>query len=172
LPQPPPYLTIGRVSGVFGVRGEVKVEVHTDVPERFRARQRVFIGSAENPRPVVIVAARPHQAHVLLLLDGCTDRSAAEGLIGQWLYIPTEEAVALSNDEFYEHELLGAAVEADDGALLGQVSEVLFTGANQVLVVRRASGELLIPMLREVVLEIDRTAGRIRVALPTGLIDG
>jgi 16S rRNA processing protein RimM len=171
LVEPPLYLTVGRIVGAFGLRGEVKVEVHTDLPERFRAQQRVFMGSADQPRSVVILAARPHQAHVLLLLDGCADRTDAEALVGQWLYIPSAEAAPLGDDEFYEHELLDATVEADDGAVLGQVKEVLFTGANQVLVVQGPSGEVLVPMLRDVVLQVDRTAGRIWVSLPPGLID-
>lgn len=167
--EPPHYLTVGRIVGAFGVRGELKVEVHTDLPERFAPRQRLFVGSTDAPRPVIIREARTHQRHVLLLLEGCTDRTAAEGLVGQWLFIPAAEAAPLSDDEYYEHELLGAMVEEHDGAVLGQVSEVLFTGANQVLIVKGPSGELLIPVLKSVVLEIDRTARRIVVALPAGL---
>jgi len=163
------YLAIGRVAGAFGVRGEVKVEVHTDFPERFHQLKRVYLGEGDEPRPVVVLGARQHKRHFLLRLEGCSDRTAAEKLRGRWLYIPVEEAMPLEEDEYYVHEVLGLRVETVADEFLGYVQEVIFTGANEVFVVRKGDEELLIPVLDDVVLEIDRPRERILVALPPGL---
>ena len=163
------YLAIGRVAGAFGLRGEVKVKVHTDYPERFHQLKRVYLGEGDNPRPVTVLGARSHKDRFLLQLEGCSERTTAEGLRGQWLYIPIEEAMPLTEDEYYVHEVLGLRVETVEGEFLGHVQEVIFTGANEVFVVEEDKGELLLPVLEDVVLEIDRAGERVLVTLPPGL---
>ena len=169
MPSSPRYLAIGRVVGAFGIRGEVKVEVHTDFPERFHQLKRVYLGEGDDLRPMAVLGARLHKGRFLLRLEGCSDRTAAEGLRGQWLYIPIEEAMPLAEDEFYVHEVLGLRVETPAGEFLGYIQEVLFTGSNEVFVVKDDEGELLIPVLEDVVLEIDRAGKRVLVTLPPGL---
>jgi len=165
----PRYLAIGRILGAFGVRGEVKVEVLTDFPERFQEMKRAYIGKGDDVRPVAVLGSRFHRRRVLLRLEGCPDRSAAQRLRGQWLYIPVDEAVPLAEDEYYEYEVLGLRVETVEGEFLGHVREVIFTGANEVFIVEGEQGELLLPVLKDVVLEIDRSGERVLVALPPGL---
>ncbi|MBC8447269.1 MAG: 16S rRNA processing protein RimM [Chloroflexi bacterium] len=172
MPLSPRYLAIGRIVGAFGVHGEVKVEVHTDYPERFHQMARVYLGEGDNLQPVALQEVRPHQGRFLLRLEGCPDRTAAEGLRGQWLYIPIEEAMPLDEDEYYEYEVLGLRVETVTEEFLGHIQEVIFTGANEVFVVQGDRGELLIPVLEDVVLEIDRAGERVLVALPPGLRQG
>jgi len=172
MPLSPRYLAIGRIVGPFGVHGEVKVQVHTDYPERFQQMARVYVGEEDNVQRVALLGARPHKGHLLLRLEGCPDRTAAERLRGQWLYIPIEEAMPLDEDEYYEYEVLGLRVETVTEEFLGHVQEVLFTGANEVFVVKGDGGELLIPVLQDVVLEIDRAGERVVVALPSGLRAG
>lgn len=172
MPLSPRYLAIGRIVGAFGIHGEVKVEVHTDYPERFHQKTRLYVGKEDDVQPTALLGARVHKGHLLLRLEGCPDRTAAERLRGQWLYIPIEEAMPLEADEFYEHEVLGLRVETTAQELLGYIQEVLFTGANEVFVVKGSAGELLIPVLEDVVLEIDRAGQRVVVALPPGLRQG
>jgi 16S rRNA processing protein RimM len=168
----PRFLAIGRIVGAFGVHGEVKVEVHTDYPERFEQLERVYVGAVDSPRPVAILACRFHKRQALLRLEGCSDRTTAGALRGQWLYIPIEDAVPLEEDEYYEFEVVGARVDTVEGEFLGHIREVLFTGANEVFVVAGASGDLLIPVLKEVVLHIDGPGQRVLVSLPPGLRQG
>lgn len=170
VPSSPRYLAIGRVVGAFGIRGEVKVEVHTDFPERFYQLKRVYLGESDDDvRPVAVLGARPHKGRFLLRLEGCSDRTTAEAMRGQWLHIPIEEAMPLAEDEYYVYEVLGLRVETPAGEFLGYIQEVLFTGSNEVFVVEGDEGELLIPVLEDVVLEIDRAGERVLVALPPGL---
>ncbi|PKO21365.1 MAG: 16S rRNA processing protein RimM [Chloroflexi bacterium HGW-Chloroflexi-1] len=167
----PHYMAIGKIVGPHGIRGEVKVAVLTDYPERFQPGARIYLGSEAAAAPAEIVAARPHKNLLLVLLASVPDRNAAELLRDKYLLIPEDQAMPLGEHENYAHDLIGLAVETVDGEALGRLTEILFTGANDVYVVAGSEGELLLPALREVVLQVDLAAGKMVVALPDGLRD-
>lgn len=167
------YLAIGRISAAHGIRGEVKVEVLTDFPERYKPGARVYLGvGTEDPeaRPVRIGAARPHKGALLVKLDRVPDRNAAELLRDQYLLIPEAEAMPLGDHENYLHDLIGLQVETADGQHLGTLQEILITKANDVYVVAGPGGEILLPALRDVILRVDLSARRMTVAVPEGLL--
>jgi 16S rRNA processing protein RimM len=171
---PTGYLAIGRIIAPHGIRGEVKVELMTDFPERFKAGARAFLGTGtDDPdaRPVKIVAARPHKGGFLVKLDAVPDRNAAELVRDRYLLIPAADAMPLGEHENYLHDLVGLQVMTANGQDLGQLREVLFTKANDVYVVRGPAGEVLLPAIRDVVLQVDVPARRMVVALPEGLLD-
>jgi 16S rRNA processing protein RimM len=168
------YLAIGRIIAPHGIRGEVKVEVLTDFPERFKPGVHVFLGAGtEDPeaRPAKMAAARPHKGGFLVKLDIVPDRNAAELVRNRYLLIPAADAMPLGAHENYLHDLIGLKVETIDGQHLGELREVLFTNANDVYVVRGPAGEVLLPAIRDVVLRVDVPARRMVVALPEGLLD-
>jgi 16S rRNA processing protein RimM len=168
------YLAIGRIIAPHGIRGEVKVEVLTDFPERFKPGTHVFLGAGtEDPeaRPAKIAAARPHKGGFLVKLDIVPDRNAAELVRNRYLLIPAADAMPLGEHENYLHDLMGLQVETTDGQHLGELWEVLFTNANDVYVVRGPAGEVLLPATRDVVLQVDLSTRRMVVALPEGLLD-
>jgi len=164
----PRYLVVGKIVAPWGVRGEVKVAIETDFPERFSRLKRVYLG--EEATSFVLEGSRLHQRHVLLKLEGCDDRNAAEKLRGQLVQIPIEEAMPLGEDEYYIYQIVGLDVWTTKGEHLGRVSEVLFTGANDVYVVQGERGEILIPAVEDVVVEVDLAGGRLTVELMEGLI--
>jgi 16S rRNA processing protein RimM len=167
------YLAIGRISSPHGIRGEVKVEVMTDFPERFKPGSTAFLGAGSvDPavRPVKIVASRPHKGGLLVKLDVIPDRNAAELVRDQYLLIPEADAMPLGDHENYLHDLIGLQVVTDDGQSLGELQEVLFTKANDVYVVRSPAGEVLLPAIRDVVLKVDLIARRMVVTVPEGLL--
>jgi 16S rRNA processing protein RimM len=166
------YLAVGRIVGLHGIRGEVKVELLTDFPERFKAGAKLYLGSESEARPIQVEGARPHQGMMLVKFAGVTDRDAAEELRQALLLIPEDEAMPLADDENYAHDLIGLQVETQEGRVLGRLTEILYTSANDVYVVRGPAGELLIPALRQVVLTVDLAAGRMVVTLPEGLEGG
>ncbi len=163
------FLAIGAIVGPHGIRGEVKVSPMTDFPERFRAGAAVYLGTPDEAVPVVIEAARPHKNYILVKFASVPDRNAAELLVDQYLLIPEEQAMPLGEHENYTHDLIGLEVETATGEKLGKLVEVLFTGANDVYVVAGSAGELLLPALRSVVLEVDLDQHLMKVALPDGL---
>ena len=165
----PRFLVIGRITKPHGVRGEVRVEVHTDLPERFNWIERVYVGE-NDPQPIRLEQVRFHGQWVLLKLEGYDDRLAAESLRAQWLQIPEEEALSLEEGEYFLYQVIGLNVISDQGEQLGQVSELMETGANNVFVVHGPLGEILLPDTSEVIQEIDFDKGQMVVHLLSGLL--
>ena len=165
----PRFLVIGEVAKPHGVRGEVRVLPHTDLPERFTWLETVYLGE-ENPQPVGVEMARLHQNIVLLKLAGYDDRDAAESLRGELLQVPETEAIPLEEGEYFLYQLEGLAVFSDEGEHLGELTQVLETGANNVFVVSGEKGDVLLPDIEDVILDIDFENGRITVHLLPGLL--
>lgn len=159
------------------MRGEIRVDVLTDFPERrFAPGSRLFLGAAQDdpaPRPVEVLAARPHKSWLLVALDVAADRAAAATMTGHFLLVPAEDAGELEPETYYPHELIGCEVVTDAGESLGRVESILETGSADVLAVRRdgASREVLLPMIGDVVRAIDVAGRRIEVTLLPGLLD-
>lgn len=170
--QPSGYFAIGRIVGAHGIRGEVKVTVMTDYPERFRPGARIYLGMAEACAPTEIQTVRAHKGVLLVKLSTVPDRNLAETLQGQYLLIPADQAMPLAEHEYYVHDLIGLAVESTAGEALGVLTEILFTGANDVYVVVGPAGETLLPALRDVIIGVDLAARKMTVALPPGLWAG
>jgi 16S rRNA processing protein RimM len=152
-----------------GLRGELKVEPMSDNPDRFRVGNQLLLGNESSNRPVQVLGSRPFKRSLLLVLSGVQDRSAAESLRDEYLLIPADQAMALDEHENYLHDLIGLAVETQEGRQLGRLQEVLGTGANDVYVVDGPDGELLVPALKDVVVKVDLQHRRMIVALPEGL---
>jgi 16S rRNA processing protein RimM len=165
------YLPVGSISGAHGIRGEVKVDLLTDYPERFRPGAKLYLGNETDARPIEIQTARPHKHSYLVKFTNVPDRNAAELLAGQLVLIPTVEAMPLREHENYAHDLLGLQVETQDGQPLGQITDILTSPANDVYVVTGPEREVLVPALRNVVLNVDLAAGKMVVELPEGLLD-
>lgn len=165
----PRFLVIGRVIKPHGVRGEVKVEVHTELPERFSWLEHVYVGDHE-PMAVPVEKVRFHKSWVILKLAGYNDRNEAEKLRAQWLHVPEDEALPLEEGEYYLYQVIGCNVISDEGQVLGKVTEVIETKANNVFVVEGPIGELLLPDIDEVIKEVDLENGRVLVHLIPGLL--
>lgn len=168
-PAEPRFLVIGRIVRPHGIRGEVRVEVHTDRPERFQWLEQVYLGET-HPRPVAVESARRHKNQVLLKLAGYDDRNAAESLRSEWLQVPEAEALPLEEGEYYLYQLVGLAVYTDEGAFLGELQEVLETKANNIFVIHGDQGEILLPDTEEVIQEIDFENGRMTIHVIPGLL--
>jgi 16S rRNA processing protein RimM len=158
---------VARVVGAHGLRGELVCSLLTDFPERFKTTEEVLVGQPPEPRRVE--RHRLERGRVILKLAAIDDRSAAEALRGGLVEVPLEQAVKLPAGSYYWHEIVGLRVEDRQGRLLGQVAEVLPTGSNDVYVVRSTEGELLLPAIKDVVLDIDRERGVMTVELIPGL---
>ncbi|MFQ6000550.1 MAG: ribosome maturation factor RimM [Anaerolineae bacterium] len=155
----PRYLVVGKVVAPWGTKGELKVAILTDFPDRFRELKRVYLGD----EPWTLEGHRRHGRWVILKLEGCADRNSAEKLRGELVQIPLEEAMPLSEDEYYIYQIVGLEVWTREGEHLGRVSEVLFTGANEVYLVEGERGEILVPAIEDVVKEVDLEGGRLIV---------
>jgi 16S rRNA processing protein RimM len=166
----PRYLSVARIVRPWGLRGEMKLDVLTSFPDQLDRLKRVYLGPDAVPHEVQ--RFRWHSGELHLLLFDVHDGNAAEALRGQLVQIPLEEAVPLAPGEFYEHQIVGLSVVTTEGEPLGQVTEVMATGANDVYVVEGQRGEVLLPARAEVVRSIDLDAGVMTVTLLPGLLEG
>ncbi len=164
----PLYLAVGKLRRPHGVRGEIRMEVLTDFPERLQPGTTVYVG----PRrlPLRIVSVRRQGDFLLLTFEGYPDRDRVGLLRNMLVTVPAESLPPLEEGEFYYHQILGLRVLTDEGEDLGTVTEIMETGANDVFVVTDTHGnEVLLPDTDEVVLEINPEAGVMRVHLLPGL---
>ncbi len=161
-------MTIGRVLKPWGYRGELKIEILTDFPERFASLQTVYLG--DDAKPFSVEQARLHGKAARLKLKGVDSPEAAHRLRDQFVQVPTEEAVPLPKGQVYQYQLIGLRVRTTEGQALGEVAEVIETGANDVYVVRDGPREVLIPAIEPVVKRIDVDRGEIVIELLEGLL--
>ena len=171
---PDGHMAVGRIVGSHALNGELRVELHTDFPERFAAGETIFLGTALSRR--VIERARDHKGMILLTLAGLTERTEAEELREEWLFIPDSAALPLPEGEYYVHDIVGLAVLDEGGLAVGRVTDVLQTGANDVYIISPAPGinrdkELLIPAIAEVVQRVDLAVRTLTIRLIPGLLD-
>jgi len=166
-------LAIGRILRPHGIGGELRVKLITDYPERLGQHAHFYLASPDSPGAVrcyPVEKLRQHRGVLLLKLGGCDDRNAADELRGMLVQIPIEEAVPLEEGEYYYFQLIGVRVEMESGEWLGQVVQVLETGANDVYIVRGPWGEVLLPAIEEVVLELDLESKRMVVRPLPGIL--
>ena len=168
MPQPVPYLIIGRVLKPWSYRGEMKVEIVTDFPERFASLQRVFLGDDANSFSVE--RAHLHGKFILLKLKGVDSTEAAETLRDQLIQVARKDAVQLPQGQHFLHELIGLRVVTTEGETLGTLEEIIDTRANDVYIVRDGTREILIPATEEIVKEIAVERGEMVVKMMEGLV--
>ncbi|HEX5938799.1 MAG TPA: ribosome maturation factor RimM [Dehalococcoidia bacterium] len=163
--EPPPgEVAVGRVLGAWGIQGHMKVEPMTDFADRFSAGNTLTLGGI--PRQVLDVKERKRQ--LVVLLKGIETPEDASALRGTLLTIPEAELSPLGEDEYYRFQLIGLAVQDEEGSVVGKVTEILDTGETQVLVVESDVGETLIPLVEGFVIAVDLAGGKISADL-TGL---
>jgi 16S rRNA processing protein RimM len=156
-------LVVGFILGPHGIRGEVRVDPRTDVPDRFREGA---VLECDDIGPLTVAGIRGETAKPIVHFAGYESRAAAESLGRRFLRIARSESRRATAGAYLWADLLGVRVETPEGTWLGIVRELLRAGENDVLVIADASGrERLLPMLESVVKLVDLAAGRI-VAVP------
>lgn len=162
------HLMIGRVIAPRGLRGELRLTIETEDPERFYDLSEVYLG--QDRARFRVLQARLHQGQALLLLDSITNRETAESWRNAYVYVAAEDAIPLQEGEYYCHQIEGLLAVTPEGERLGRVTEVISTGANDVYVLDVGKGaELLLPAIKDVIIRIDLNAGTMTVRVPDGL---
>jgi len=166
------FITLARVLKTQGRRGEVAVEVHSDVPDRLHLGLRLYaLADDDSRRELNIVDAWPHKDFVVLKFAGVDSISDAEALIGCELQVPLSERAALEPGATYISDLVGCTV-FDRGREVGIISGVRFgAGEAPLLVIEAGKIEFEIPYAQEFLLRLDLERKRIEMALPEGLLD-
>ncbi|MBU5481777.1 ribosome maturation factor RimM [Blautia sp. MSJ-19] len=164
-------LKVGVITTTHGVRGEVKVYPTTDEPERFLDLEYVLLDTGKELRRLDIKNVRFFKNLVILKFDGIDNINDIEKYKGRDLWIPREEAQELDEDEYYIADLLGMKVLLEDGTEFGTLKNVMETGANDVYIVDSLEhGEVLLPAIKECILDVDIEANTMTVHLMKGLL--
>lgn len=162
-------ICVGVVTGARGLAGVVRIKSFTAEPRSIGAYGPLEDEDGRRFRLRVVGEAK---GQVFARIDGILDRAAAETLKGVRLFVARTALPEAGEDEFYQADLVGLAVSAPDGTMIGTVLAVGDFGAGAVLEVGRASGPpVLVPFTRAVVPEVDLAAGRIVLDMPPGLLD-
>ena len=167
-------LSIGKIVGAHGIKGVVKVFSYAESLTRYQSGMQLFLEDPHGNRFVRTVNwAKPHSKTILLSLDGIQERSQAEVLIGSELFIERADLEELDGDTYYWSDLLGMEVYSVGGEYIGEITDIIPTGSNDVYVARQQGSEsqteVLIPALVSVVKEVDLDQKIMRVDLPEGL---
>ncbi|MCL2839017.1 MAG: ribosome maturation factor RimM [Oscillospiraceae bacterium] len=157
-------IEIGKIVNTHGIRGEVKVTPWCDDPTIYCDLSYFYAAGQKYE----ILRARVHKSSVIIELDGVVGIDAAIAMRNKVITIERDVLGDLDDGVYYICDLIGVAVENDDGQALGNIKDVIKTGSNDVYVL--TSG-VLVPALKDVILEVDITEKRMTVRLPDGLLD-
>lgn len=164
-------LQVGIVTSTHGIAGEVKVFPTTDDPKRFRKLKSVLLDSGSGFRELEIAGVKFFKQMVILKFQGHDKIEDVQPYKGKSLYVTRENAVRLKANEYFIADLIGMKVYEEDDSLLGELTDVLQTGANDVYVVKLEDGrEVLIPAIRQCILEVNIVEARMKVHLLEGLL--
>jgi len=167
-------LIIGKITAAHGIKGEVKVFPITDDARRFLKLKNAYFcdEDANNEIPCEISASRMDRGNVLLKFKDFPDRTAAETLKGKFLSVDRDNAVALKKDSFFISDMKDLEVIDDTYNSLGHVKEVMDTGAQNIVVIKRAGKkDLLVPFVKQIFYEVDPENGFMKCNLPVGLYE-
>lgn len=165
-------LQVGVITSTHGVRGEVKVFPTTDDVARFKKLKNVILDTGKENLELEIAGVKFFKNMVILKFKEFDNINDVEKYRQKALYVTRENAVKLKKNEYFIADLIGLCVQTDEGETLGELTDVIQTGANDVYVVRMQDGEeVLIPAIIDCIKEVDIEAGRMTVHLLPGLLD-
>ncbi|MCM1027890.1 MAG: ribosome maturation factor RimM [Roseburia sp.] len=166
------FFQVGVITSTHGLKGEVKVFPTTDDPKRFKKLKEVLLDTGKERICLEVEGAKFFKQFVILKLEGIDTIEAAERYRKASLLVSRKNAVRLSRDEYFVADLMGLRVRDEDGGEIGVLREVMETGANDVYIIDLDDGrELLLPAIKQCVLEVNVAAGFIRIHILEGLLE-
>lgn len=164
------WVAVGRIVGAHGVLGELKIHSLTEREQLILDFSCWWLGPEGGPmREIALVSGRHTSKGVLAILDGVTDRDAAQALSGTDIWVPRSQLPEPGDGQYYWNDLVGATVFTDQGEELGVVDYLFATGANDVMVVVAEGEERLLPFTTDIVLSVDIPDKKVIVSLLPGM---
>lgn len=162
-------LQVGVITSPHGIRGEVKVFPTTEDAKRFLELKTVLLDTGREKRQLTIEGVKFFKKLVILKFREFHSMNEVEGLRQRPLLVKREDAIPLEEGEYFVADLVGMEVLLEDGSLLGELIDVIETGANDVYVVKKEAGEILIPAISSCIKEISPEKNQMKVHLLKGL---
>jgi len=163
------YFVIGKIVNTQGIKGEMRVIPFTDDISRFELLEFVYIDKKGNIEKFEIENIRYHKKFVILKLKSIDDMTSAEAFKNCEVKITDDMALPLDDDEYYIRDLYSMRVVTDENEELGIIRDIIFTGANDVYVVGDSENEILIPAIKQCILNVDIENKKMTVRLLEGL---
>lgn len=160
-------IEIGSVLGTHGIRGEVRFLSYGDLD--LEPGQRLYLDDSDESAHLTVVSARPHKGCQLVLFEGVSGIDAAAALKKTVLFIDKADLPEPEEGEYYHFDLIGMDVVTDLGESLGKITGIIETGSKDVYEVEGPAGEILLPAIPDVILEVDLEENRMKVHLLEGL---
>lgn len=172
---PKTQLRVGRLTKAHGLKGAIKLELYTDDPERRFVPGAEFSLQVPKESPwhgkhLVLRELRWYNGHPVGFFEGVDDRTAAETLIKAILWVDQTDDETPEPDAWYDHQLIGLAV-LRDGERIGEVVHVDHLPAQDLLIVKTAGREVMVPFVAAIVPEVDLDARTVTVTPPAGLFE-
>ena len=160
-------VVVGRINQTWGLKGHVKVTPFTSNPERLTTGAQLYVAG----NPTRVLESVSPQGYPIMQFAGYTTREAAERLRDELIEIDEDTLPALPADQYYVDDLQGLTVVSTTGDEIGELVEVLTTGANDVYVVRRpGEKDVLVPAIADILLDVDLEARRMIIQVIPGLL--
>ena len=165
-------LQVGIITSTHGVRGEVKVYPTTDDVKRFKKLKDIILDTGKEKMPLEIEGVKFFKQMVILKFKGLDNMNDVEKFRQKSLYVTRANAVRLRKDEYFIADLIGIKVYDEEDKELGVLEDVMVTGANDVYVIKMTDGrELLLPAIKQCILEVDIPEERMKVHVLEGLLE-
>lgn len=166
------FFQVGVITATHGIHGEVKVFPTTDDPNRFKKLKKVLLDTGTQKLELEVAGVKFFKKFVILKFKEFDDINQVEKYRKCSLLVTRENAVRLKKNEYFIADLIGLKVYTEDGRFLGNLEDVMQTGANDVYqIVTEEGKEILIPAIRQCILDVDIESGNMKVHLLEGLVD-
>ena len=162
---------VATIVGPHGINGAVKVKYFTETPDYYLNVEIFFLEADGQLQSLKVLQIRSAKSGWIILFEDVDSRNTAENLKGCRLLLPDDQLRPLESSEVFVHQLIGCSVEDKNGRFLGEISDVLETGANNVYEVRNGKNSFMIPDVPHVVLELDVESRRMKIDPLPGLIE-
>jgi len=164
-------LQVGVITSTLGSRGEVKVFPTTDDPKRFKKLKQVILDTGKEKRDLEVESVKFFKQFVILKFKGIDNINEVERYKRCPLLVTRDHAVPLQEDEYFIADMIGMQVVTEDGAVFGTLKDVIETGANDVYIIESSEhGEVLVPAIKECILDINIEEQKMQIHLMDGLI--
>lgn len=171
-PEKPELIAVGAVVAAHGIKGNLKVKALTDYPDRFKELDLVYVELKDaSVIQLNINEVKVNYKSIIVDFKEIVDRNQAESLRGSLICIKTQELLPLSDEAFYQFEVMGFEVKTTNGQLLGKVEDIIDLAANDILVVKNSGKEFLIPLIKDVIKKVDREKKEFVIEPIDGLLD-
>ena len=163
---------LGTVVGKYSFKGEVLIKLDTDQPELYENISTLFIETQTGLAPYFVIKSELHKSSLLrVAFEDVTDESEAEILLKKKVFLPLDILPKLTGNQFYFHEIIGFAVIDKQYGNIGKVTGVNDTAAQALLEIEHKTTQVLLPIVDEIILMVDRDNQQLHVKIPEGLLD-